>query len=118
MAKWFKLKEFECKCGCGLNNIDTTFLAKLDDARDRAGIAFNVNSGCRCPQHNKDEGGKEDSEHLHGQGVDLDCPGSFVRWCIVTSAIAAGIRRIGIGSNFIHLGDRLSDKPHPVIWVY
>ncbi len=114
---YFKEKEFLCKCGCGLNNMRGTFLEKLDYARDRASVQFVVNSGCRCEAHNKAEGGKPTSDHLTGEGADIACETSFMRWRILRGAIAAGIRRIGIARTFIHLGDNLGN-PHPRIWIY
>lgn len=123
MAKYFKPEEFACKCGCGFDKMKPGFVDKLDYARQRAQVPFILNSAARCPQHNEDEGGKETSEHLanqdgYAEGVDVSTTNSSVRWKVVTAAIAAGIRRIGIGDNFVHLGDGLSHKPHPVIWVY
>jgi hypothetical protein len=115
--KHFVDREFECKCGCGLNNMRGTFLDKIDYARDRAGIQFVIASGCRCEAHNKAEGGKSTSDHLTGEGVDIACETSFARWRIVRAGIAAGIRRIGIAKTFIHLGDNLNN-PNPRIWVY
>ena len=123
MAKYFKPEEFACKCGCGFDKMKQTFVDKLDYARGRARVPFIVNSAARCEQHNKDERGKEDSEHLanedgYAEGVDISTTNSTVRWKVVTSAIAAGIRRIGIGDDFVHLGDGMSHKPHPVMWTY
>ena len=93
------------------------FLHKIDYARDRANTQFIVVSGCRCEKHNAAEGGTETSDHLTGEGADIKATTSFVRWRVVTSAIAAGFRRIGIAKTFIHLGDNL-DNPNPRIWVY
>ena len=115
--RYFVEEEFLCKCGCGLYNMDTGFLSKLDFAREYAGVPFVVASGCRCREHNKAEGGEDNSDHLTGQGADIVSTSSWSRWKIVRSAIAAGIRRIGIAKTFIHLGDNL-DNPHPVIWLY
>lgn len=114
---YFKEKEFICKCGCGLYNMDDIFLRKLDHARERADIAFLVVSGCRCRGHNEAEGGTPTSDHLTGQGADIAGYSSFARWRIVSCAIAAGIRRMGIAKTFIHLGDNLNN-PNPRIWVY
>ena len=50
----FSEKEFDCKCGCGLNNMKSTFLWKLQLARTEAQIPFIVTSGFRCKKHNKD----------------------------------------------------------------
>lgn len=123
MAKYFKPEEFACKCGCGFDKMKPTFVDKLDYARGRARVPFVVNSGCRCEAHNQAEGGSDQSEHLansdgFSEGVDISTKNSSVRWKVVTSAIAAGIRRIGIGDTYVHLGDGLSHKTHPVIWTY
>ncbi len=115
--KYFKESEFVCHCGCGKYNMRGSFLRKLDHAREKANTPFVVHSGCRCEEHNAAEGGKENSDHLTGHGADIEAISSFVRWRVVTSALAAGIRRIGIGKTFVHLGDNL-DNPNPRIWVY
>jgi hypothetical protein len=115
--KHFQEKEFYCKCGCGRYNMDGHFLEKLEYAREKASIPFIVNSGCRCPAHNEAEGGKINSDHLTGQGVDILCETSFARWRVLRSAIASGIMRIGIAKTFIHLGDNLNN-PNPRIWLY
>lgn len=125
MARYFKSEEFACHCGCGFDKMKPSFVDKLDYARERARIPFIVTSGARCAAHNasEDVGGKPNSEHLanqdgYSEGVDISTPDSSTRWKVITSSIAAGIRRIGIGDNFVHLGDGLSHKDHPVIWVY
>lgn len=115
--RYFTIEEFDCKCGCGKNDMQELFLNKLDYARQRAAIPFVVNSGSRCEAHNKAEGGKPNSDHVTGEGVDIKCQTSFDRWRIVRAAIAAGIRRIGIAKTFVHLGDNLNN-PNPRIWVY
>lgn len=115
--KHFVESEFYCKCGCGLYNMRDTFLAKLEYAREKAATQFIVNSGCRCEKHNAAEGGKDTSDHLTGEGADIRATTSFVRWRIVTAAVAAGFRRIGIAKTYVHLGDNL-DNPNPRIWVY
>ena len=115
--KHFKESEFVCKCGCERYNMRGSFLRKLDYAREKAGLPFVVVSGCRCEEHNAAEGGKEDSDHLRGYGADIKATSSFTRWRVVTSAIAAGIRRIGIAKTYVHLGDNM-ENPNPRMWVY
>ena len=113
----FNLDEFECKCGCGLNNTQHYFIDKLQDARDRAKIPFFINSGCRCPKHNAKVGGRKNSDHLTGEGADIFCDDSYSRFKITTALIAAGIERIGISGKFIHAGSCI-DNPQQVVWLY
>ena len=113
----FKTEEFDCKCGCGKNNINSIFLQKLQRARTYAGIPFIINSGCRCYTHNKNVGGVATSEHLSGEASDIRSRNSVERFKIVDAAICAGFRRIGIGKEFVHVGDG-KDKPQEVLWLY
>ena len=117
--KDFKRSEFDCRCGCGKNNINIDFLEKLQLARTYAGIPFVVISGCRCDSHNSsaEVGGKPTSDHLTGEGADIRVINSTERFAILDSAIAAGFRRIGIGRGFIHLGNG-KHNPQAVAWIY
>ena len=114
---YFTHEELRCKCGCGLNNFDLQFMQKIRYAREKSDIQFIVNSACRCEEHNAAVGGKATSDHITGQGMDIRCDTSFARWRVIRCAIAAGIRRIGIGSDFVHLGDNLNN-PSPRMWIY
>lgn len=115
---YFKPEEFACKCGCGKKEMQPKFMEKLNYARHKAGIPFIVTSGLRCLTHNEAEGGEENSEHLWGEGADIKATDGYTRWKVVDAAMAAGIRRIGVGKDFIHLGDGLSYKPFPVLYPY
>jgi len=115
--KYFTEKEFACKCGCGENKMQPTFLWKLEQARGLAGIPFNITSGYRCSKHNKEVGGKPSSDHLTGRAVDVMAKNSRDRFVIVNAALNTGITRIGIGKTFIHLGDG-RNNPKRVLWIY
>ncbi|MBO5627228.1 MAG: peptidase M15 [Prevotella sp.] len=54
-------------------NIEALVEQVLDPARDRLGKAVMVNSGFRCPVHNKAVGGVYNSQHVSGQAVDVHC---------------------------------------------
>ena len=113
----FTADEFDCRCGCGLNNMKPRFLRKLERARIIADISFVITSACRCEQHNKNVGGKKGSEHLTGEAVDIETNTSQDRDIIVDAAKAAGITRRGIGKSFTHLGDG-KKRTRKVMWVY
>lgn len=112
---WFNLSDFTCKCGCGLNNMDKTVLQMLDDARDIAKIPFTVNCGTRCPKHNKDEGGEDNSSHLRGLAVDISAKTSGQKFLILSALLKVGFKRIGFYKTFIHC-DNDSTLPQKVIW--
>jgi uncharacterized protein YcbK (DUF882 family) len=74
--KWFKEQELCCKC-CGQlppfarENIEALVCEVLDPAREKLGSPIVVNSGYRCPKHNKEVGGATNSQHLLGQAADI-----------------------------------------------
>ena len=76
--KWFKEKEFACKC-CGQlpplarENVKALVSEVLDPVREKLGMPIVVNSGYRCEKHNKDVGGVRNSQHLVGEAADVTC---------------------------------------------
>lgn len=115
--KHFKKSEFECKCGCGLNNISFEFVKKLDIARETANVPFHINSACRCLKHNKKVGDSENSSHLKGIAVDIRVRNSSERFAIKKSLYDIGIERFGDANSFIHADIDL-DKNKRVEWKY
>ena len=78
--KYFKMSEFECRCGCEMDstgspqvreNIEGLVSAVLDPVRERFGLPIYVNSGYRCPRHNAAVGGVSASQHLKGEAADI-----------------------------------------------
>lgn len=117
MRNYFQASEFDCRCGCGLNNARGDLMNKLNHARDIAGIPFGISSGSRCEKNNRLSEGAPDSAHLDGWAADIKCVSSMPRYKILTSLITAGFTRIGISKSFIH-ADCDPDKPPCVIWQY
>lgn len=97
--------------------MDADFLKKLNLARHKAAIPFNINSGYRTKAHNKKVGGKRNSSHLIGLAVDISCKDSRSRSIILKSLLAVGFTRIGIGKTFIHVDDDVY-KDQNVTWLY
>lgn len=120
----FELSEFDSpdEIGSG-KNMDSNFLAMLDDARAIAGIPFTITSGYRTISHNAYVGGvqagvnSKGSSHLFGYAADIAAPTSRQKYVIIKSLLQAGFTRIGIASNFIHV-DNDPDKAPDVIWTY
>jgi len=115
-GKFFTVKEFECKCGCGAGIVDAHLVSKLDYARGMAGVPFRINSGFRCKAHNTAVGGHPESQHLVGRAADIRAVSRGIRYDIVRALMMSGFNRIGIGREFVHV-DILPTHNH-VIWTY
>lgn len=74
----FKESEFKCK-HCGKlppGGIDKRLLIMLEELRKRIGNKpIIINSGYRCPTHNRNVGGAKNSQHLYGKAVDIRVKG-------------------------------------------
>ena len=116
--RYFSDAEFRrCTPSCSLEQMDEGFLRLLDQVRETAGIPLVLNCGYRSRVWDLSKGRSGNSAHTRGKAVDIRCNASATRWKIVRAAIDAGIRRIGIGSNFVHL-DNDDTLPQCVIWHY
>ena len=74
--KYFKMKEFECHCGCRMPdsaraNIVALVEQVLDPVREKLGKPIRVNSGYRCPRHNEEVLGVRNSQHIKGEAADI-----------------------------------------------
>ncbi len=111
----FNKKEYECKCGCGADHLDSRLLDKLEAVRLMYGKPMYINSGVRCEEHNRNVGGSPTSSHMLGLATDIRVSNSAERYKLVDLFIKAGIRRIGVYNTFIHV-DVDDNKPQDVIW--
>lgn len=97
--------------------IDEAFVQGLQVARDLAGVPFRITSGCRTPAHNQAVGGTPNSAHLRGKAADIAAPDSMARYRVLSALFAAGFKRIGVGSTFIHV-DCDETLPQESVWTY
>ena len=121
--KWFKEKELCCKC-CGQlppfarENIEALVENVLDPLRERYGKPIIVNSGYRCPKHNKEVGGVAGSQHLRGEACDIrpSEPGDLnrLRQLIMDSH---NFDQLIVYKNFLHVSWKRSGKERrQVLW--
>ena len=89
----------------------------LDQLRGKCGFPLKINSGFRTKEHNEKVGGKPESAHTKGLAVDIAVADSRERFKIIEYALSFGIKRIGFGSNFLHL-DMDFTKDQEVVWLY
>lgn len=115
-SKFFKDDEFK-RVACSRSDINDESLERLDRAREIAGIPFILNSAYRSPETEKAHGRSGSGAHTLGRAFDIRCTDNASRYLIVFGALAAGFRRIGIGSTFVHLDDSTT-HPTPRIWLY
>jgi len=96
--------------------MNESFLMRLDEAREYAGIPFIINSAYRSPQH-PESIKNPTSSHIKGLAVDISAKDSRTRGLILDALRAVGFNRIGIAKTFIHV-DVDYDKSQNVTWVY
>jgi uncharacterized protein YcbK (DUF882 family) len=70
-SKYFTRSEFACKCGCGLDTVDYELVRVLEYIREHFDRKLQINSGLRCPSHNRACGGGSGSQHLRGRACDI-----------------------------------------------
>jgi len=110
---YFKLNEFNCRCRrCrmppeAVQNIEALVDNVLDPARERLGRPIMVNSGYRCPIHNRKVGGVANSQHLKGEAADITAgsPDGNAQLVQIIKALGKYDQLI-IYPNFIHMSWR------------
>lgn len=124
--KHFSPHEFDSpgSPGSGKENMDRSFLLKLNFARSIAeenfpGLKFVIISGYRTKERNEAVGGVYNSSHTNGTAVDIAAINSKQRYQIMYCLMEAGFVRFGINfdGKTIHVDDD-KRKPQEVIWGY
>lgn len=119
LSEHFNDEEFVCKCGCGRKDINPMLLIKLEEIREYTKRAVFITSGVRCPLYNRQINGAHNSPHMFGHAVDISVSNSKDRYELVMAAMTKGIRRIGVGKNFVHVDVAPEGRwAQDVIWTY
>lgn len=123
--EFFQKKEFDCRCGCGRNEMDPDFLKKLDDLRRRLGFPLVVTSGYRCPDHNESVSTTgRDGPHTTGRAVDFGIMGYKAKRLLTQASLGGWMTGLGVNQKgphnkrFIHLDDLESERTRPNVWSY
>lgn len=74
LSKNFSRHEFLCPC-CKEGDPHPLLIQTLQKLRDLAQVPVKVNSGYRCPKHNKEVGGAKNSQHMENLAADIDVEG-------------------------------------------
>jgi len=109
LAKNFTASEFLCKCGkCSTSLIDDTLISRLQKLRDKLGTPIHINSGYRCPAHNKAVGGASNSNHTKGMAADIKSEGQPTEKIakLAEEVGFKGIIRYTGNKNFVHVDTR------------
>ena len=108
----FKSNEFNCKGSgcCSKTKIDDALVNYLQQIRSHFGKAVSINSGYRCPTHNKRVGGATNSYHAKGQAADIKVSG-IAPAEVAKYAESIGIKGIGLYETssdgyFVHIDTR------------
>ena len=118
MSAYFHPSEFQrCTPPCSIEQMDQRFLDLLDVVREAAGIPLVLNCAYRSMEWDLALGRSGNSAHTRGLAVDIRCNTSANRYRIIRAALLCGIRRVGVGSSFVHL-DVDPSLPQDVIWHY
>ena len=118
MEKHFEESEFNrCIPSCSMEDMDNEFLNLLDKLREKCGFPIIISCAYRSKEWDLKKGRSGNSAHTKGKAVDIICKNSSIAYAIVKNAIELGIKRIGIGRNYIHI-DNDDSLPQNVLWTY
>jgi uncharacterized protein YcbK (DUF882 family) len=83
--------------------VDERLIASLEELRELSGGPIYVNSGYRCPAHNRAVGGSENSYHVKGMAVDIR---SKVAELACYVRLIPAFKGVGLYRNRIHVDIR------------
>jgi len=116
--KYFKIEEFDCQ-ETGDNEMDVSFVHRLDQLRENCGFPFSITSGFRSKEHSIEKRKAKPGTHTKGIAADIYHSDGVKMRKIVEEALKMGFTGIGIHATFIHVDDRvLWSFEKRVMWPY
>ena len=105
----FRMDEFFCKCRrTHPHFVSLTLIETLQQLRDELGVPLKINSGYRCPEHNRKIGGAKASQHMRGLAADVAIPDGIKAADIFDIArYKCGFSWGYEGKGFVHLDLRI-----------
>ena len=121
-SKYFKESEFVCS-HTGKCEMESEFIARLNQLRNAYGKPLTISSGFRDPTHPVEAIKKSPGAHTTGQACDILIDrGNAFR--LLSLAFVSGFTGIGVnqkgGARFLHLDtlENSASRPRPTIWSY
>ena len=105
-VRHFTVDEFRCR-HCGSVKLDINLLLKLEELRKSVGNRpITINSGYRCPVHNRKVNGAVNSQHLYGKAADISLKDITMK--ILAAKVNEVFAKGGVGyySSFVHVDVR------------
>ena len=116
--KYFKIEEFDCQ-ETGENEMDVSFIHRLDQLRENCGFPFSITSGFRSKEHSIEKRKAKPGTHAKGIAADIYHSDGVKMRTIVEEALEMGFTGVGIHHLFIHVDDRvLQPLEKPRMWCY
>lgn len=114
LSQHFHEDEFRCRCGCGMAIVSLRLIRSLEELRAACGgNPIRINSGYRCPRHNRAIRGAKRSKHLFGEAADIVVagmePGDVAKMAEQVEGFQMG--GIGIYRGFVHVDVGTTHRP-------
>lgn len=112
LSENFSVSEFACKgSGCCTEvKVDMDLIEYLQKIRDHFGKPVIINSGYRCPVHNKRIGGVAHSNHMKGMASDITMRGvshaEIAKYAETLGMKGIGLYETDVDGHFVHVDTR------------
>jgi hypothetical protein len=106
LSENFMSWEFRCHC-CGVVKVYEGVVSALEELRAIVDGPLYVNSGYRCPAHNRAVGGAKNSYHMRGMAADIWSETVSPKVIAGYAMLIPAIQGIGLYRNFVHVDVRV-----------